>query len=48
MIRRAYAYLHHLLTSDDPAPMWSAALACVSVSLGASIVVGLSALMNSL
>lgn len=48
MIRRAHAYLHHVFKSDDPAPMWSAALACVSVSLGASVVVGLSALMNAL
>lgn len=42
------AYLRHLFASDDPAPMWSAAIALVSVSMGAGLVFTLSAVLDAL
>lgn len=42
------AYLQALFLSDDPAPMWSAAIALISVSVGSGLVFTLSTVLDAL
>lgn len=44
-VRGLYRYVRYVVTSDDPQPLWSAALACVSVSVGAGVVFAIGAFL---
>lgn len=37
-LKALYRYARYVVTSDDPQPLWSAALAFVSVAVGAGVV----------